>query len=125
MEQTFNSIIVIDDERTFANRVYEGYTMLHCRSVGEALAVMVSVWNYHIRYESGVIAELWFDHDLGDDGGNINVVVDWLCGIAEIGHPFPVRHIMVHSQNPVGAESICKKLERYYNVKRVELPELV
>lgn len=125
MEQTYGSVIVIDDERTFANRLDDGMLLNHVRSVGEALTVLVSCWNFYQKFGQGMIDEIWLDHDLGDDGGDINVIVDWLVIIAHQGNAFPVKRIFVHSQNPVGANNIVKRLDGFYNVERVPLPELV
>lgn len=118
------NILVIDDERTFSND--GGACMVHCRTVGEALEVLVNIWNHDVMfpYERG-IDEIWFDHDLGSEGGDIMVVINWLRNVAEIGHPFPVEQIFVHSQNPVGAKNIVDALFMIYRVKREFLPELV
>lgn len=105
--------IVIDDERSFPNLLAVYY-----RTSAEAL--------YHLNHialeELNTVEALWLDHDLGGDDTTMPVV-DYLCELAYSGNPYPVVDIFVHTQNPVGGNTILRSLQRYgYSARRVPLP---
>lgn len=116
------AIIVIDDERTF-----KGTGVWYKRTAEQGLAFVAGYWSRYYTLPMGVIKpleELWLDHDLGDDGGDIFDVVTFMCAVAGAGMAFPVEEIFVHSQNPSGAARIVLSLERHYKVALAALPEL-
>lgn len=93
-------IVLIDDARSFTDST-------------EALAARCS--------ENGVrllellrgepIAELWLDHDLGDDD-TLRPVVELLERAAHLGERFDIGRVYVHSTNPPGAVAVLAALER-------------
>lgn len=124
------TIIVIDDERTFK---VPGHLVLYYRSAYQFIEALVCgtadvYWAPEGAEIDGTfeISEIWWDHDLGDDGGDIMDCIKVLhmledaeiTGLADIP-------MYVHSQNPVGADNIVSRLSQFCsNVKRVPLPEL-
>jgi hypothetical protein len=111
-------IIIVDDERTFAN----SDDAVYCRSSNEALALLARVYcDQRLRY-ADPIQELWLDHDLGD-GDDIRIVVDFLTVLGDL----EIDEINIHSQNPT-TDWIVTTLSPIYGrnyVKRVPLPELI
>ena len=103
-------IVVIDDERTFV------VSAEYLRTSQEGL-------DWFHSYPAVHLNALWLDHDLGGDDTTMPVV-DLLCERAFFNDPFPIDVINVHSQNPTGADNICRALDRYYKVRRVPLPEM-
>lgn len=72
------------------------------------------------------IEAIWWDHDLGEDGGDIMDCINVLHMLEdlELGSVSDTP-MYVHSQNPVGADNIINRLSQFCtNVKRVPLPEL-
>lgn len=106
-------ILVIDDERTFANCIAE-----YARNSCEGLAAVATRYTeYSIRY--GDRTQIWLDHDLGN-GDDIRVVVDFLSLL----NPDFCEKIFVHSQNPT-TDWIVTCLENVgYDVQRSILPNL-
>lgn len=107
--------LVVDDERTFKD--FPDDDTLYARHSDTAIHIL----ERGIRFD-----EVWLDHDLGGDD-TVMKVVDFLVEHAvqyvEMNmFKFP---IFVHSMNPVGAQNIVRALERYYDVKRVPLPECI
>lgn len=127
-------ILVIDDERTFA----ELPDALYARTVSEAIA--------HLQLSR--FDEVFWDHDLGP-GGDAMEIVDWMDRaysewvnhtynlamswwpnfIKERRykrHPFYIAKSFVHSMNPVGAARLVAALDKHSDeVHRIILPELV
>lgn len=105
-------VIVLDDERTFQS----DEPVVYLRTANEALAWFAAWWTKDRR--SSVYApivwvdELWLDHDLGE-GEDATIVVDFLYSLNEHGgdrvDPLPIRKVIVHSQNPVGARNLARK----------------
>lgn len=102
-------IVVIDDERSFA----DGRRTTYLRSCAEALAFLQT---------DTPIDQLWLDHDLGpaDTDGNSDVVpvVNFLLERAVWDNPYPVAIIYVHTANSVGVDKILS-LGKFYLCKRV------
>lgn len=124
---TVKRILIIDDERSFAHNFEpDEAEVIYRRNVGDALSLLVSIWNEDCLFDWHPYGfdEIWLDHDLGD-GGDIMVIVHWFASIAFLRRGFPVRKIYVHSMNPVGAENIVNRLKPNYDVQRCALPELV
>lgn len=106
--------LVVDDERTFAD--FPDDDTLYARHSDTAI---------HILEEGICFDEIWLDHDLGDDDTSMKVV-DYLVEVKVVyGEYIPNFKIFVHSMNPVGANNIVRALSRYYDVKRVPLPECI
>ncbi|MER0443778.1 cyclic-phosphate processing receiver domain-containing protein [Streptomyces sp. Edi4] len=64
------------------------------------------------------IDELWLDHDLGGDD-SIMPVVTLLEEAAFHGRPFRIGTVVVHSANPIGAETVVRSLAYWnYRVRR-------
>lgn len=100
--------IVVDDERTFP------FDATYIRNSATAKSWLLA--------ETGHVDELWLDHDLGGSDTTIPVV-NLLCDMAFHDTPLDVGVILVHTQNPVGGDTIVRVLSRYgYNVKRAPLP---
>lgn len=125
--------IVVDDERTFDACV----DITYLRNEDEAMLFLSKWWNNNLSTPYGGevwIDQIWFDHDLGPNGGNgLNVAKFFarliLSGI-HLALASYVDEVYVHSQNPVGAEAIYRELydrltphEIY--VTRVALPALI
>lgn len=126
--------IVIDDERTFEENTFPpNGVVVYLRSSDEAI-----VWfaKWLVAYIDGKyldrdehIAQIWFDHDLGD-GDEATVVAKFLVSGV---FPYMARitlqdqlKLFVHTQNPVGANNIMGVfLDNGYNPVRCGLPELV
>jgi hypothetical protein len=129
-------ILVIDDERTFAqdpNLV--GYVdWVYARTSDEGIVAIVKAWtNYALHY--GNMVDLYLDHDLGE-GDTIMPVVDFLyvagrqSGIMNpsdmVRPPQFISNIFIHSQNPTAGDTIIPLLSPLYsNVQRIPLPKLV
>jgi hypothetical protein len=124
-------ILVIDDERTFAQTRSGDFTIAeYARTSNEGLAMLARVFTeYACRFGESV-HELWLDHDLGGDD-TIIPVVDFLYvmgkpSTAIVRMPDVIQNIYIHSQNPTAADVIIPLLAPYYgNVRRMPLPELV
>jgi hypothetical protein len=113
-------VVVVDDERTFQT----DSEVIYCRSSNEALSTLSKIWINQWYRKGTVIAELWLDHDLSADD-TIMPVVEWLSLMAIHPDNPLITQIYVHTQNPVGGESIMSRLGAAgYNVKRVPLPEM-
>ena len=114
-------IIVIDDERTFANYALNSNVKqpeYYRTSDAGLLAVAKHTVEYAVRY--GEKAELWLDHDLGN-GDDIRIVVDFL-----IVNPTPsISRILIHSQNPVSADLVDVLTHSGYVCDKVGLPKLM
>ena len=109
--------IIVDDERTFA--AISGADDVYARNTQEAWLAILDA------ERTGGMDELWLDHDLGPDE-DILILLDFLCERAYEGNPVKAGRIYVHSQNPAGAATVVRSLERYgYNVYRTMLPPLV
>lgn len=122
------NVVIIDDERTFANGG-NGLDLTHLRTSNEALAFLARVWTAQSLAPVGAyihentISELWLDHDLGD-GDDIMIVVRFLRELARFSE-LPIQRIYVHTQNPVGAENIISELRDIgIPVQRCGLPGL-
>ncbi|MEU8964695.1 cyclic-phosphate processing receiver domain-containing protein [Streptomyces sp. NPDC048491] len=64
------------------------------------------------------VDELWLDHDLGGDD-SILPVVTVLEEAAFHSRPFRIGTVLVHSANPIGAETVVRSLSRWnYQVRR-------
>ncbi|MFI6055087.1 cyclic-phosphate processing receiver domain-containing protein [Streptomyces violascens] len=69
------------------------------------------------EHRDAFIDELWLDHDLGDD--SIMPVVTLLEEAAFNGRPFDIGAILVHSANPIGAQTVVRSLTYWnYHVRR-------
>lgn len=108
-------MLFVDDERSLECELPD-YRIDYARTVDDA----VGMWIVN-KYD-----EIWLDHDLGEDGGDImNFVAalmrygDYNKTSKENGYGWELPDIVVHSMNPVGAENIVGKLSPYYNVKRI------
>lgn len=102
-------MLFVDDERSLECEL-PGYDIDYARNVNAA----INCWIHNPNYD-----EIWLDHDLGEDGGNI---MELIRSLEMYGFYFPDNpkpEIVVHSMNPVGAENIVGKLSPYYNVKRI------
>ncbi|MET8701984.1 cyclic-phosphate processing receiver domain-containing protein [Kitasatospora sp. NPDC004723] len=74
------------------------------------------------EHRNCVIDELWLDHDLGGDD-TIMPVVTLLEEAAFNGQPFRIGAVLVHSANPIGAETVVRSLTRWnYRVRRAMAP---
>jgi len=74
------------------------------------------------RYSRVRIDELWLDHDLGGTD-TILPVCEVLEETAFNGVPYDIGIILVHSANPVGANTVVNALLRQgYNARRVPTP---
>jgi hypothetical protein len=106
------SILVIDDLRNFR----DGRDAEYARTSAEGLDILE---------KNAPLDELWLDHDLGmlESGrpDTIMPVIDYLAGLAFDGRPYPVKRVVVHTSNPVGARQMVQSLQNYgYNVTRVD-----
>lgn len=107
-------VVLVDDLRSFRdNRDAQVF-----RTSRDAL-------HYLTTLGEEPIAELWLDHDLGDDD-TISPVVELLQERAFNGAPMAVGVVYVHSMNPPAAEWIRVGLERFgYRTVRTTTDELV
>ena len=123
-------IIVIDDERTFAENFDFGGAPVdvYLRSADEAIAYLAKLWSANQSLPIGGtplwIDELWFDHDLGSD--DATVIARFLSELNLIGRPVLICSIYIHTQNPVGAHNLENLLKDCAtSVLRRSLPPLV
>jgi hypothetical protein len=121
-------IVVIDDERSFDTDV----SIVYLRNSTEALGYLARKMTHQQTEYGQPIFELWLDHDLGHpenypEGKNDTIVpvVRFLDMIAHTHLKLVINKIFVHSQNPVGSESVVATLFKHYDVRRVPLPELL
>lgn len=67
--------------------------------------------------------EVWFDHDMGGADNpfsrDIRNVVKYLATRAFFGEPIKIGKVIIHTQNPVGAQWIEFVLSPYYKVVRI------
>lgn len=107
-------IVLVDDLRDFR----DGRPAVVLRSSIEAL-------DYLNTHPTGLVDELWLDHDLGP-GDDIRPVVTVLERLAFQGTPFPVQRIYVHTANPPAAASMLAGLHRWsYNAIRTDTTALI
>lgn len=115
-------IVVVDDERTFQGDDVDVYL----RTENEALAWFARWYTADARRPIGAteawIDELWLDHDLGDEQ-DVMSVVHFLSSISR-GHRLPIRKILIHTQNPVGAANMHNWCMGIADTDRVGLPVL-
>lgn len=103
------TVLVIDDERSFADEVDDA-SVTYARTSRDGIDALQNV---------GALDELWLDHDLGGSD-TISPVIGWLCEQAFEGTPFPVQLVVVHTANPTGASTMIRSLERFgYRCTRV------
>lgn len=117
-------IVVIDDERTFDT---DRNDVLYLRSVTDALAWFANWWTTNENLPLGTsewrIEQVWFDHDLGASDP-ATVVADFIATLNRKGM-LPIDSILIHSQNPAGAENLLRTLAGCAsNVVRCTLPNL-
>lgn len=102
--------LIVDDERTFQ---MDG---TYVRTSKDAIAMLCT----------GTWDEVWLDHDLGGEDTTMPVV-DLLSRESFLygdKNPHKDTVIYVHSQNPVGVDTIVRTLTRYgYDVRRTALPQ--
>lgn len=117
MDEIIFKTVIIDDNRIFLN---EGFAdAIYLRTSGEAVAYLNCC-----RAGNFVPANVWLDHDLGG-ADTIMPVVEWL---EEEAHNRPESgwlnvFFSVHSQNPVGADTVVRALRRSgYMAIREHLP---
>lgn len=126
-------IVVIDDERTFQ----ADKEVIYLRDQDAAILFFAKLWNDNLSAPLGaqqVIDEVWFDHDLGEGGGNGLAVAELFANLSSSYFDMTdgkilARSVLVHSQNPVGADSIYRLLKSRLthlgtDVLRVPLPPL-
>jgi hypothetical protein len=118
-------IVVIDDERTFAENVDH-----YARTSIEGLGILAKVWSDYVLHYGNKIT-LYLDHDLGA-GDTIRPVVDFLYITGQMGVSTPglcdlstiIENIYIHSQNPTTDWIVDVLSPLYKNVRRIPLPEL-
>ncbi len=103
-------ILVVDDEREIAG--LDG--AVYARAAAEAIDLL--------RTADG-LDELWLDHDLGG-GGDGYAVASYLERRAQTGSLLPIKRVVIHSMNPVGAQRMRRALERFYKVDIVPYASL-
>lgn len=116
------NIVVVDDERTFYHRhnpVGPMPTYTYLRTSAEALGWLARSWTVYWTTPGasiGRIDQLWLDHDLGGED-TIKPVVDFLLTLDYANmtrnsddEPAWIGEILVHSQNPSGAEGVVNAL---------------
>lgn len=103
--------LVVDDEREIAG--LDG--AVYARTAAEAIDLL--------RIADS-LEELWLDHDLGD-GGNGYTVASYLERRAQTGSLLPIKRVVIHSMNPVGAQRMRRALERFYKIDIVPYASLV
>lgn len=89
--------LYLDDERTTP----DGWVGV--KTYTECVAVLAS----------GVVTHISLDHDLGNptDGKNGYDVACWIERECHTNPHFRLPMLMVHTQNPVGRENICRVLK--------------
>jgi len=103
-------IVVIDDERTFAN-MWET-EVVYLRTSQEAMlffAEWATETNFLPSDATEDITQIWFDHDLGSASKSDAALVAKQVALIQKYDPSGILHdcaILVHSQNPVGAKNI-------------------
>lgn len=95
-------ILVVDDLRHWP--AADG--VVYARTYAEAIRLLGSL---------GDIAQLWLDHDLGEEKSGYDVAI-WLEERAVSGRLVRIDRVVVHSQNPVGVRRIVAALEPHYEV---------
>lgn len=113
------TVIVVDDERTFATGLTESDDIIYFRNVDDAILYLAKHIAAYTLHYADKVEQLWLDHDLGEHGGDIMELVEFM----ELT-PVAVTQVLVHSQNPSGADRIVSKLKNRYKAKRVALPNL-
>jgi len=107
-------ILVVDDLKEFAFE--KDQEVIYARTMEQAYVELIN--NEHLD-------ELWLDHDMGvnEDGEEetIRPLVLILADMGFHGKPRDIDKIVICSMNPVGADWMKTTLEKYYNVKRLEL----
>ncbi len=126
-----SAIIVIDDERTF--KTEPGVNVIYYRTAWDFIECLtLATADYYWAPEGAEIEgdfdvdEVWWDHDLGEDGGDVMDCIKVLQMFEDFGVTgWSEIPMFVHSQNPVGAQNIVDRLSLFVErVERVPLPEL-
>lgn len=100
--------LVIDDIR-----VFKGDVTRYARTPQDAIEA--------IR-DDGPWDEVYFDHDMGssfDENITIYPVLMMILEAAFYGSPFQLGKCIIHTDNPVGRETL-NQLGRYYEVQHID-----
>lgn len=90
-------IVVVDDERTLP------WGSVHLRNSQDAMTYLQT---------APPVAELWLDHDLGDDDTTRPIAL-WLAERAHHGDAPAIALVVVHTMNPVGRDWLVTTLKGY------------
>lgn len=99
----------MDDQRRFVKPINAPIT--YARSSSDAIALLE-------KNKKRGYAQVWLDHDLGEED-DIRPVVTWL-----VENRVPIGQVYVQSMNPVGVDHIIKSLEPFYRIMKVNTPFL-
>jgi hypothetical protein len=106
-------VLCIDDDRSFGPS-FNGKLIVYARDSASAIAFIETSWE--------IIAEIFFDHDLGGDDTSMRVV-DYIDEKVFRNELAPDGRVFrIQSANPPGAQRIREALSRHHFEYKRELP---